>query len=213
MFEPTEPNVSPSALRLIKNQKQLSIKSGMPTKIFSGNHLRLGRLSPDLPNVGREMLLSSALERSSRTWTLRRISLCRYGFITSESLLASLSRFVLRGLVAGHVPAVYALDPRDFAVLVSVQVQARPNRPPVAELSAATSYTVSRKLLTDNSWTPLATLAANSSGYSDSAVVSGAGYEYEIARSSLTASTLTATSTPGLNCPCPATVGVSSCRR
>jgi hypothetical protein len=81
--------------------------------------------------------------------------------------------------------AAATLDPRDFAVLVTAQVQSNPAQIalhwPIA--SAATGYAISRKLLGDSAWTTQALLPANASGYTDSTVVAGAGYEYEIAQS------------------------------
>ncbi len=74
------------------------------------------------------------------------------------------------------------LTPRQYAVEVSAAIQ---TAPPQVSLqwpldANATSYTLSRKLLTATSWTTLTTLAANSTGYTDGNVAVGGAYEYRV---------------------------------
>ncbi|HEX8373324.1 MAG TPA: hypothetical protein VF585_11120, partial [Chthoniobacterales bacterium] len=83
-------------------------------------------------------------------------------------------------------PALFA-DDIDYAVMVSTTPQVSP-----AQISltwpahnSATEYRISRKLSTDLSYTPLATITAGASSltnYVDTSVAVGTGYEYEVRR-------------------------------
>jgi hypothetical protein len=88
-------------------------------------------------------------------------------------------------LLVWEAGSLRAVDPQDFTVQVTAAVQ---SAPPQILLewpgsSFATGYTVSRKLLQDQSWGVLGTLPGLATGFADNSVVPGAGYEYEIAQS------------------------------
>jgi hypothetical protein len=91
---------------------------------------------------------------------------------------------MLAWLLLCDTPNAIALEPVDFAVLVTAEVQESPPqillRWPL--VGAASRYTVSRKLLADQNWSTLATLPGNATNYRDASVVAGAAYEYEIAQ-------------------------------
>lgn len=77
----------------------------------------------------------------------------------------------------------HALEPTDFAIQAFAQVNANP---PQIRLqwrpgSFAAGYTVSRKLLTDQSWNQIASLPQGATSFVDYNIVTGAAYEYEIA--------------------------------
>lgn len=80
--------------------------------------------------------------------------------------------------------ASFGIEPRDFAVEVTAQVEVIPPRIHLRwpEGHSATGYTISRKVLQSGSWSPLASLPGPATGYTDNAVVLGAAYEYEIAQ-------------------------------
>ena len=77
------------------------------------------------------------------------------------------------------------IEPADFAVQAVAQVSESPPQIRLSwtKASFATGYTVSRKLLNDQSWSQVATLPGASTTFTDPSVVSGAAYEYEIAQS------------------------------
>jgi hypothetical protein len=79
-------------------------------------------------------------------------------------------------------PGMQAADPQDFAVKVTAQVQESPPRIQLQWPAGAfsTSYAISRKLRDDQSWSPLASVPGDATGFADDAVVLGAAYEYEI---------------------------------
>ena len=79
-------------------------------------------------------------------------------------------------------PRSSAIEPWDFAVLATARVQANPPWITLEwpEAPLAESHIISRKLSHERDWTPLATLSGNVSVFTDTAVVLGAAYEYEI---------------------------------
>jgi hypothetical protein len=95
--------------------------------------------------------------------------------------MAMLAAALLLGASVGSK----AVNPQDYAVQVVAQVETAPPRIvlqwPLG--SFATGYTVSRKLLGEQTWAALATLPAAATGFIDSNIVASAGYEYEIAQS------------------------------
>src|SRR5689334_1167920 len=75
-------------------------------------------------------------------------------------------------------------DPKYYAVQASATVQ---TDPPQINLSwsadgNATGYTVSRKAIEAGSWGPGVSLGGSATGFTDSAVVAGTAYEYQVSK-------------------------------
>lgn len=95
--------------------------------------------------------------------------------MTRLSLLLGLT--ALLGL-----PAIFALEPREYALAVNVELR---HSPPGIILSwagdpYAREHIISRKLPAEQSWHQLAVLPGNVTSFTDGNVVSGQAYEYEI---------------------------------
>ena len=91
------------------------------------------------------------------------------------SLLATLAAWLC-------VPLTVALEPRDYAVQVDVEVRASP---PGITLSwpgdrSAREYVISRKRRGEQAWQQLAVLPPNATSFTDGNISAGQAYEYEI---------------------------------
>lgn len=88
---------------------------------------------------------------------------------------------ILLFAIAGK-PSVRALDPQDFAVELTASVSSSPPEIRIAwpANAFASKYVVSRKLAEEQAWTQLAVLPGNSRGYTDTRIVLGGTYEYEV---------------------------------
>src|SRR5262245_7567759 len=78
--------------------------------------------------------------------------------------------------------AQQAFDPRVLAVEISAETQLSPPAIVLRWLgdALATSYKLSRKVRTDQTWTELGTLPDDATSYTDSNVTDGAAYEYQM---------------------------------
>jgi hypothetical protein len=103
-----------------------------------------------------------------------------------------------------------AMSPMDFSVQTSAQVQLTPAQItlqwPVS--LAATRYVIRRKLLQEQAWgNPLAQLPGNSAWFTDTSVVAGATYEYQVERQSSVGPTAYGYISAGMEVPFPGTRG------
>src|SRR5690242_4076501 len=99
-------------------------------------------------------------------------------------------RLGLGGVVAAvllsySIVPLFALDPQDFTVQVSAIVQAVPAQITLQWPTGpfASSYVVSRKLVDAQQWDVRSTLPGSATTFSDSNVVLGAAYEYQVQES------------------------------
>src|SRR5689334_13747219 len=105
---------------------------------------------------------------------MRNRCLCDWGWIGAVGLIC-------------HSCQMAAVEPADFAVQLSAQVQSSPAQIVLQwpGSSFATGYTVSRKLRDDQAWATMATLGGGATAFSDPNVVLGAAYEYEVAETTV----------------------------
>jgi hypothetical protein len=99
-----------------------------------------------------------------------------------------LVRFTFCAALLLVVQNAFALTSSDYAVQVSATVQVSP---PIVTLSwpapsDATSYTVSRKLVSDTSWPAGTSVGANTT-YTDTSVTAGSRYEYRVTKTGTSA--------------------------
>lgn len=103
-----------------------------------------------------------------------------------QALASKLTAAAAALLALGPSGQTQAVAPRDFAVELSARVRALPTqiRLEWVPVPGVTRYRVSRKLIQDGGWTELAQLPADRASYTDSSVVLGGAYEYEVASQS-----------------------------
>src|SRR6185295_8854034 len=87
-------------------------------------------------------------------------------------------------LVLGFVffQAAHAADVRDYAIEITAQTQKNPPQIQIQWHAAddGLGYTVARKSKESSNWSPLATLPATTTSYTDTNVRVGEGYEYRV---------------------------------
>jgi hypothetical protein len=89
-------------------------------------------------------------------------------------------------LIGAQSIVVVHSSPRDFAVEITAAVS---DLPPQITLSwrpdaRALSYSISRKTVSDGAWTPQVTVNADISTFTDTSVIPGIAYEYQIIKTS-----------------------------